>query len=248
MLFFVLLSWTVAGQTSLQVRVLTFNIEAGAVASLDELAQFIREQAPDVVALQEVDCHTARAKVPANRNKDFITELGQKSGMLAAYGKTIPLGTGYYGIGILSRFPMSKIERVYLPNLGGEQRAVLIADIEYADNRYFTFACTHLQHTSAKERLAQVDTLNKILQNRPCPTLLCGDFNARPDATEIKSGMKLWKKLCSDTPTHPSDNPKAKIDYIFGFPADRWITNQPLNWQVILSDHCPIGAIVEMKY
>lgn len=116
-----------------QLKVLSYNLRFGELASLEELADFIKEQDPDVVALQEVDSRTFRERAPLQNDKDFATELGYLTGMFAAYGKTIPYKKGYYGIAILSKYPMAKIERKYLPKTenGKEQRAVLVADIEY---------------------------------------------------------------------------------------------------------------------
>ena len=64
------------------VRVMTYNIQYGNGASLEEIAALIREQNPDFVALQEVDCKTRREYVSARQHgRDFITELGQLTGM-----------------------------------------------------------------------------------------------------------------------------------------------------------------------
>ena len=230
-------------------KVLCYNLRFGELASLEEIAAFIKEQEPDVVALQEVDCRTNRERAPQQHGKDFITELGYRTGMLAAYGKTIPYAGGYYGIGILSRYPLASVERIYLPKTeyGKEQRAVLLSHVEYEEDKYFTFAGTHLDYTNTEERQVQVVKLNEVLLKEPYPVIVCGDFNARPDSKEITNGMASWKELCNADPTVPARAPRYKIDYIFAYPRNNWEILQNTVWNVQLSDHLPIGAVVQLK-
>ncbi|MDR1173148.1 MAG: endonuclease/exonuclease/phosphatase family protein [Bacteroidales bacterium] len=238
-----------AQEQPVRIKVLCYNLRFGELASLEELAAFIREQNPDVVALQEVDCRTYRDRTPKQHGKDFITELGFHTGMLTAYGKTIPYAGGYYGIGILSKYPLASVERVYLPKTenGKEQRAVLVADVEYSEGQYFTFASTHLDYTNTEERRVQVKKLNEVLLAKPYPVIVAGDFNARPDAVEILEGMNVWKIVCKMAPTVPADAPRSQIDYIFCYPKDKWTGVEATAHQVQLSDHLPISAVVELK-
>lgn len=233
-----------------QLKVLSYNLRFGELASLEELADFIKEQDPDVVALQEVDSRTFRERAPLQNDKDFATELGYLTGMFAAYGKTIPYKKGYYGIAILSKYPMAKIERKYLPKTenGKEQRAVLVADIEYKENQYFTFASTHLDYTNSEERQVQVEKLNEILFKSNYPVIVGGDFNAKPESIEIKEGMKDWERISSLDPTVPAKKPRSTIDYIFAYPKNKWGKIDSKTYKVSLSDHLPISSTVEMKF
>ncbi len=234
---------------NVQFKVLCYNLRFGELASLQELAEFIKEQNPDIVALQEVDNRTFRELAPNQNDKDFATELGFYTGLIPAYGKTIPYKGGYYGIGILSKYPLAKVERIYLPKTenGNEQRAVLVADVEYDEGKYITFASTHLDYTNTQERQVQVQKLNEVLENSPWPVIVAGDFNARPDSKEIKEGMSEWKIVSDLSPTVPAHAPKNTIDYIFCFPADKWKGVEAETYRVGLSDHLPISAIVELK-
>jgi endonuclease/exonuclease/phosphatase family metal-dependent hydrolase len=243
------LSGIYAQKQPVRLKALCYNIRFGELTSLEELAAFIKEQEPDVVALQEVDCRTRRELTPRQHGKDFITELGFHTGMLTAYGKTIPYAGGYYGIGILSKYPLATVERIYLPKTenGKEQRAVLVADVEYSEGQYFTFACTHLDYTNTEERQVQVKKLNEVLLNKTNPVIIAGDFNACPDSKEIGEGMmSAWKPLCKMEPTSPADAPRNQIDYIFCYPKNKWAIVEATTCQVQLSDHLPISAIVEL--
>src|SRR3546814_15005249 len=80
---------------------------------------------------------------------------------------------------------------------GKEQRAVLVADVEYREGEYLTFASTHLDYTHTDERQVQVQKLNDVLLNSPYPVIVAGDFNARPDAK--RSEERRVGKECDST-------------------------------------------------
>lgn len=230
-------------------KVLCYNLRFGELASLEELAKFIKEQDPDIVALQEVDVRTNRDLAPHQNGKDFATELAYHTGMLAAYGKTIPYMGGYYGIAILSKYPLNKIERIYLPKTehGKEQRAVLVADVEYEEGKYITFASTHLDYTNTQERQVQVRRLNEVLLDSSYPIIVAGDFNAKPDSKEIKEGMSPWLIVSNLKPTVPAHEPRNTIDYIFCYPNNKWKKIEATTYRTELSDHLPISAVIELK-
>ncbi len=235
---------------STRIKILSYNLRFGELATLEELAEFIKEQDPDLVALQEVDLFTHRERAPHQNGKDFATELGFRTGMLPVYGKTIPYSGGYYGVALLSKYPMARVERKYLPKTehGKEQRAVLIADVEYQEGKYITFASTHLDYTNTTERQGQVNELNRLLKGGPYPVIVAGDFNGTPDSEEIRNGMKDWIRLSGLDPTIPANKPNKTIDFIFGYPAARWtVLNATTYSNVQLSDHLPIGVVVDLK-
>ncbi len=232
-----------------KLNLLSYNLRFGELVTLEELAEFIIEQNPDLVALQEVDLNTHRKRAPHQNGKDFATELGLLTRMLPVYGKTIPYSGGYYGIALLSKYPMAKVERKYLPKTehGTEQRAVLIADVEYQEGKYITFASTHLDYTNTTERQFQVKELNKLLKSASYPVIVGGDFNGTPDSKEIKEGMSDWLRLSKLDPTIPADAPRKTIDYIFGYPENRWTAINATTYSVQLSDHLPTSVVVELK-
>ncbi|MGL5319074.1 MAG: endonuclease/exonuclease/phosphatase family protein [Bacteroidales bacterium] len=238
-------------QAQTKVKMITFNLRFGELATLEELATVIREQNPDYVALQEVDVKTARAAAPHQNGKDFLTELAAKTGMFGVYGKTIPHAGGYYGIGLLSRYPLVETRVVRLPSVhsGVEPRVVLYGITEGARGTdTLAIACTHLDYTTSASRLAQIAKVKEVLESLPYPVLLGGDFNALPDAPEIRQSLSRWSPLTNGQPTFPSNEPREKIDYIFGYPAKAWTLKCTEVLSTRVSDHFPVVSVVEWKH
>ena len=61
--------------------VMTYNIRAGSLTTIDSLAEMIKSQNPDFVALQEVDVMTKRANAPNMNGRNIVSELAAKTDM-----------------------------------------------------------------------------------------------------------------------------------------------------------------------
>ena len=233
-----------------KLKVLCYNLRFGELATLEELAEYIKSENPDIVALQEVDVRTYRDAAKHQNGRDFITVLGYHTGMLTAYARTIDHAGGYYGIGILSKYSFSSTRKILLPPTDGsrEQRALLVADVELPGGKIFTFVSTHFDHADSKVRQLQAKALNKALNGNKYPMIVAGDFNAKPDATEISEGMKNWNTACGPGFTIPVKQPRSKIDYIFYAPAGKWKPLSSGTPQVTLSDHLPVWAELEILF
>lgn len=95
------------------LRFLTYNIKAGRFHpdGLEAVARCIEAMAPDIVALQEVDRGAARSE-----GVDQPTWLGERLGLGSAFGCSFILPDGgEYGNALLSRWPISAVETVALP-------------------------------------------------------------------------------------------------------------------------------------
>ncbi|MBC8592798.1 endonuclease/exonuclease/phosphatase family protein [Oscillospiraceae bacterium N12] len=234
-------------QDTLRIRVMTYNLRFGELASLEQIAEHIKAFQPDFVALQEVDSKTFRERTPQQNGKDFITELGYRTQMYPLYGKSISYKGGYYGIGILSRHPYFKSEKMMLPRpQEKEQRVMFQGTFEVNGKDTITFACTHLDYFSEDTRFLQIKKITETLQRSPYPVILGGDFNTRPDSKTIREGISDWKLLTNDDLTFPSNKPSIKIDYLFGYPKDVWRVIRTQSIQSLLSDHLPIITEVEL--
>lgn len=235
---------TLHGGDSLSLKIMTYNLRFGEKASLEELAEAIRAQRPDLVALQEIDCRTRRPGVERQHDKDFVTELGLRTGMFPLYGKTIPHAGGWYGIGILTAGPYISVQKLMLPQASAteEPRALLLATIE-AGGDTIVFASTHLS-LSAQSRRMQAEFIAREIGSLRFPALLGGDFNAGPNAPEIETMTRTGKMLCDRQPTFPADGPEIRLDYLFGFPAGKWRRESTRVVPSEFSDHRAVVSVV----
>ncbi|MEA4936346.1 MAG: endonuclease/exonuclease/phosphatase family protein [Paludibacter sp.] len=237
-------------QSQKELKVMTFNLRFGELSSLEQMAEYIKGQQPDLVALQECDWKTIRQRAPKQAGKAFVNELAYHTGLFGLYGKAIDYGTGYYGVGILSKYPIIKSERIFLPNPAPqkEQRVMLIAEIEMPDKSVLTFISTHLEVSSAKTREEQIKFINEKIRSIKTPILLAGDFNAIPTSEEISKGFPGWFNATDTSYTYSSTKPEIKIDYIFGYPKKYFsLISTKVDTSCQLSDHFPVNSVISIS-
>ena len=250
LLFSVCPSAFACAQADDEMKVMTFNLRFGELASLEEMAAFISAEAPDVVALQECDWKTERTRAPKQSGKAFVNELAYHTGMFGLYGKAIDYAGGYYGVGLLSRYPIIRSERILLPNPAPEQeqRVMLVADLELPGGRVVTFVCTHLEVASAGQRIAQAEFVNAYADRAMYPVILAGDMNATPDSAEIAGGFAGWDDMTDREFTFSSTKPEIKIDYIFTYPQGTMEkVSTRVHTECMLSDHLPVSSVIKLN-
>lgn len=238
-----LLSATEKGDT---LKLMSYNLRFGELASMEQFAQYISSEQPDIVALQECDWATKRTRAPHQNGVRFVNELAYHTGMFGVYGKSINYAGGYYGIGLLSKYPILRFERVLLPNDGKtEQRSILVADIELPGGRVITFVNTHLEVKTAKMRIEQVEFIKEYLKDCPNQLFLAGDMNAIPDTKEMEMLREEWNDLTNRVFTYHSSRPEIKIDYIYTKPAENVeLLSTEVREDVKLSDHFPVISTI----
>ena len=208
------------------------------VRNVQRIANVINNEAPDVVAVQELDSMTTRSN-----QTDVLAEVAERTQMHANYAPAISFQGGKYGIGILSKEQPIAIRTFPLPGRE-EERMLMVA--EFKD--YF-FACTHLSLTE-EDRLASLDIIKNSASTSNKPFFLAGDLNDTPDSKFIKSLQQDFQILTNTKkPTYPAPEPKETIDYIAA-----WKENTDnfanLSTQVVeeplASDHRPITVTLRM--
>ena len=233
------------------LRVLTFNILHGATTlgdfNLDTIAAVINEVHPDLVALQEVDFKTRRAK-----GYDLATELGFRTKMAPLFGKAMNYDGGGYGEGILSRIPIISSRTVALPHSpGNEPRAALEITVELESGDTICFIGTHLEHQrNSTDRIDQINEINRVFLSNQYPSILAGDLNDTPESDAILNLKKFWTDAAEDNPdpTYSSENPQRKIDYIFYRPANKWkVLENKVICNPIASDHCALLTVLQLN-
>lgn len=231
------------------VRVLTYNILHGATTKgdfdLDLIARVIKSTNPDLVALQEVDYKTNRAK-----KYDLVTELAIRTDMSPLFARAMPYDGGEYGEGILSKYSFLSTRNHPLPYTEGkEPRAAAEVNVILKSGDAIRFIGTHLDHTKdPANRLMQAKELNRVFTADEGPAILTGDLNSEPNQPAMKVLFKAWKQSFSEnTPTYPADDPSKKIDYVLFRPAHRWrVLETKVIDEKVASDHCPVLVVLEL--
>ncbi len=219
--FVLLLSVTALASEPARMRLLTLNIHHGRGAddeiNLPRIAETINAARPDLVALQEVDRGTKRSG-----QQDQLVVLSELTGLHHAFGKAIDFEGGDYGVGILSRYPISSSMTFRLPSSEDrEQRVALEVRVPAPEFSPVIFVSTHLDHhADDKDRLAQAEKLLDLFSHGPSAAILAGDLNATPDSNVLRLLGQYWQLADQRQQlTAPAKKPKAKIDYIL-FPKD----------------------------
>jgi endonuclease/exonuclease/phosphatase family metal-dependent hydrolase len=173
------------------LRVATWNIAAGrtwdgAGVDLDLTLALLRRLDADLVALQEVD-----RDQPRNGRTDQARRLAEALAMTWVYAPTLlgppdgwrppepgrpDPGGPAYGIALLSRLPLDRVETLLLPQAGRDEPRVAIVAEPADAGRRLTVAGTHLS-TVPGPNLGQLRALQRHLDQAGGPRLLLGDLN-----------------------------------------------------------------------
>lgn len=235
-----------------QLTVMTYNIHhaegTDKKLDLERIANVIRGQQPDLVALQEVDVGTQRTG-----GVDQAAALARLTGMEHAYGATMDFQGGKYGNAVLSRIPIRLSSTVQLPHqVGGrrEPRAALVATLRLhpPDGRDINFISTHFDHTGEpSDRLSQAHAVNAQLGRSPMLSILAGDFNCEPGSEPMVELEKQWKLVSGGSGSYPAAPPAKSIDHVLVRPGDRWrVIESRVIEEPIASDHRPVMVTLEL--
>ena len=244
---------TTAAASSL--RVMAYNIHHANPPSrpdfidIEAIANTIKAQNPDLVALQEVDVNTERSG-----KFNQAEEIAKRLGMHYYFGKAIDHQGGDYGVAILSKFPLSETQVHRLPSkpeTKGEPRVLATAKIKLPNGTLIRFGSTHLDAQKAPvNRQLQIDEMARIATAEELPFIIAGDFNATPDSDVIAALDRVFTRTCQNcAPTIPVNNPNKTIDFIaFKAPAGKFSvsSNQVID-EKYASDHLPVVAVISIK-
>ncbi|MGB5499317.1 MAG: endonuclease/exonuclease/phosphatase family protein [Maribacter sp.] len=229
------------------LRIMSFNILHGATTkndfNLDTIAGVINKYKPDLVALQEVDFKTNRAK-----NYDLPTEIGIRTHMASLFARAMYYDGGEYGEAVLSNLSFIASGNIPLPHQpNSEPRAALLTRVRTKNGNVIQFVGTHLDHLEDNtDRLMQAKAINKALGESKYPTLIVGDLNDGPESETLKIlSEHFYKPQIPEAKynTWPAEGPEVCLDHI--------LFNMPEHWQILeyevvcenyASDHCIVIA------
>ena len=218
---------------------MTYNVGAfGKYSSsnIENIAHDIKELSPDIISLNELDSCTARSNY-IFQLKDLSESIGN---MYYYFSPSIEYKGGKYGNGIAVNDKIKVISHksFFLPKGdGSEQRSLIIIETDK-----FVFASTHLDHKSENARLLQIEKINQeIIGKYDKPVFLCGDFNALPNSTTIKTLEKNWTIL-SLKHTETFRRSSSCIDYIMILDNNPQykVINTSVSIESNHSDHFPV--------
>lgn len=168
------------------LKVLTLNLwgeQPPLEARLQATLNGLRAHAPDVVGLQEV-------RQIEGHLENVAAQLGRALGMEHHFVVATPWGGGDEGVALLSRFPIVQRMERELPHATKDERRVvagITVDTPVGALSAFT---THLNYrlTDGQKREDQIVAAEALVAETPSelPKVFMGDFNAVPDADEIR--------------------------------------------------------------
>jgi endonuclease/exonuclease/phosphatase family metal-dependent hydrolase len=240
-------------------RILTYNVHrcVGVDRRLDvgRVADVIAAQAPDIVALQEVDVGRARTG-----GVDQAHKLAQRLGMAFHFNAALRVEEEQYGDAILTHLPERLIKAGPLPGHPRiprlEPRGALWVELRVGQHALQVLN-THLGLVPREQQiqalaLAGPDWLDSPL--RKDPIILLGDFNAAPPAMVYRTfAAKLApaRRLVHrrrPTPTFPSPMPILSIDHLFVSPQVKVLAVRAPDDTLArtASDHLPLVMDFEL--
>lgn len=248
--FLLILFGSVFHLSAQKIHVLSFNIHHGnppsekeSVVNLDTIAQIIKNSNADLVGLQEIDVNLGRSY-----NEDQAKRLAELTGMHYIFSKGIDLEKGEYGTAILSKHPIERVEKHFLPSpVESERRSLSIVEVRI-NNRKILFANTHLD-LKDKNKIAQAKFITSRFKNEKLPTILVGDLNSEPTDPAIVELGKIFTKTTSQNGlTFPQDKPNTEIDYIMvNTSSHPKFFNHRVLEEKYASDHRPLYVEIEIK-
>jgi endonuclease/exonuclease/phosphatase family metal-dependent hydrolase len=211
-------------------RILTYNVHRclGTDSRLDvgRIAATIAAEAPDIVALQEVDVGRARTG-----GVDQAHRIAERLKMKSRFHAALKVEEEQYGDAILTALPERLIKTGPLPGYRPipqlEPRGALMVAIEVAPGIEVQVINTHLGLVPQEQRLQAAALAGDGWLGHPKrrdPLILIGDLNAvarsmvwrtlsakLTDATKIALGGRLERRIA----TFPAQAPLLRIDHVF---------------------------------
>lgn len=226
------------------MRVATYNIHRAIGADgrqdVTRIARVLREIDADVVALQEV-------AFPLERSGHLLEHLGRDLRAQVIEGVTMSDERGHYGNAILTRMPVSTVDRLDISVPRREPRGAIEIAMRVADLNVRLVA-THLGLRPG-ERRSQIKSLLPRFEHRGADVkILLGDLNewflwGRP--------VRWLRRVFGETPaprTFPAKSPWFALDRLWVSPraAIAQLRTHSSPTARTASDHLPLVADLDL--
>jgi len=246
-------------------RVMTYNIHHGegldGKVDLLRIAELIKREGADIVALQEVDKGVERTA-----RRDFPDELAALTGMTCVFSNNYHFQGGEYGNAVLTRFPVKRWTNSHFKKVNEtEQRGILQLALDVR-GREVVFMTTHIDHRADDAaRWSNVGEIEALANSKPLtppsdtlspsdgerewmrglPIILCGDFNDAPESRVCRRLSQTFDDTWARTGngdgfTIPAEKPRKRIDYIWISKSESLVPLKVWVPQSDASDHLPV--------
>ena len=236
-----------------RMRLVSYNLHGPPTQRIPEMIELLQshpalKEAP-ILSLQEVN-----RDHQGSGNKDMARELAQALKMHFAYAVEIEHGQGggVRGLAILSRYPLSQVERVQLPvkGPGGRRRITLGATVELGQKRLRVYSLHLETRISAKKRALQLEgLLENARKYSDLPIAVLGDFNTYASGHtrrvfELMEGDGFKCPLKGDKKTlQKAFFVRLKLDWIFV--KNLSVLGADVEGQITVSDHRPLWVDID---
>jgi len=229
------------------ITVMTYNIHYGngidGVLNLGRIADVIKNADPDILVLNEID----RNYDPRSNYQDQLQVLADRLDMNYKFQKTtwkaaIPESSNKpreFGQAVMSKHPIELIDNIIYEKYKTHYYGLLKTRISINGNILYIYA-TQLDATPECLSSQSEELLRNMLEQEGL-MILCGDLNATPENPAISNLSDIYTDAFvkqNMAYTFKSDNPKQRIDYIFGSKGITFKNSRVIQSQA--SDHLPI--------
>lgn len=246
------------------VRLVTWNVAHGRAdafhqallprdaveRNLGQIAEVLRHERPDLVALQEADGPSAWSG-----NFDHVSHLAGQSGFDFSFrGDHNPFGLRRYdlsaGTALVSRFPLDETLSAAFAANWRDTKGFVVATVEIpGSGREIDVVSLHLDFLNPRERKDQILALAAAVEERNRPLVVLGDMNC--EAEDAVAAFRLFEEHLGvrpyrpelQEPTFPAARPARRLDWILI--SDELEFGDYRTLEPRLSDH--LGVLAEVR-
>lgn len=242
-----------------EIKIVSYNIRW---RSGDELREISKALTGDtviggaaIVGLQEVDRNKKRTGY-ANTARGLAEDLG----MYYAWAAPPAVKSDREeetGVAILSRYPLTNIERLLLPHdgPGGRRRVALGATVRVGETSIRVYSVHAETRIPVSGKLDQMRAVLDDLAHYPktMPAIVLGDFNTW-EVNAVDETTKLFKDAGFSTPFAENEptfftkvliSIELKLDWIWL--RGLQVVNHGIDREIAVSDHWPLWTVVRFQ-
>jgi endonuclease/exonuclease/phosphatase family metal-dependent hydrolase len=241
-----------------RIKLLTYNIHSGFGVDgrydLGRIRQILEDEKPDISALQELDCNTARSS-----GEDQSKELAGALSTNAFFCSTRRIENGSFGMAVLSPFPIIRRKQYDLSyQTHREPRICIRTDLRIDEHAVLHVFNCHLGLALRERKFQRQQLLSDAIllsEDLHHPVILMGDFNDRPISVVHRNLRRHFRDAYNAVgkfwgPTFKVGPIPIRLDHIYLSPAIRVLDCRVRTDALarVASDHRPLIATVEVTW